>query len=208
MVALASIGGLSALMATSEPIGMTPFFYLWPVVFVAYFDRRRVLGLTLAWMSTTLVIGVLANAQMDLKVDVVIGTVASVTAVALLVTTMRERDRQLQMRLSLAARTDPLTGLLNRRAFDAGLRELLARFEPVIILFDIDHFKQINDVHGHETGDRVLIHIAEALRAEAPADTLICRHGGEEIVVALASGGIAGGHRLAPARSRARRSWA
>lgn len=98
------------------------------------------------------------------------------------------------MRSDLDHRTeaviDPLTGLLNRTALHNRTTELTARShytaEPVgVIVGDIDHFKQINDTHGHAVGDDVLKDIAYVLRKELRAFDLAYRIGGEEFVVLL-----------------------
>ncbi|MEM9739875.1 MAG: GGDEF domain-containing protein [Pseudomonadota bacterium] len=89
------------------------------------------------------------------------------------------------------ASTDALTGLLNRRFFNHRLGEELRRMErsgetAAIILFDIDHFKSINDEHGHKAGDVVLKTVALAVQSElrGPMDRL-ARWGGEEFIVLL-----------------------
>jgi len=93
-----------------------------------------------------------------------------------------------------AAITDPLTGIHNRRHFDAAmahadaLRERLAvadRRERSTILFDLDHFGAINKRHGHQVGDQILRSFAEVLRARVRASDLVARFGGEEFVVIL-----------------------
>jgi len=89
-----------------------------------------------------------------------------------------------------AALTDPLTGLHNRRGLE-GRAEAL-HFRPggvpvtqVWIMVDIDHFKRVNDTHGHEAGDEVLKAVAEALRSTARGADLVARFGGEEFVLVL-----------------------
>lgn len=95
----------------------------------------------------------------------------------------------LVMQLRRLAETDPLTGLLNRRAFEAKVQALRAASAPLptgLIICDIDHFKRVNDNHGHEVGDRSLKAFAELLERETP-DTAICtRLGGEEFCIVLA----------------------
>lgn len=94
-----------------------------------------------------------------------------------------------QSRLLVAARTDYLTGLLNRHGFfEEGPRILSARRpdRPVSLLaFDLDHFKAINDRHGHAAGDAVLRVFAETARHAAGPDALVARLGGEEFVALL-----------------------
>ena len=93
-----------------------------------------------------------------------------------------------------AAITDPLTGLHNRRHFDAALEreDALRRRVPAekrrfrsAILFDLDHFGLVNKRYGHQVGDRVLRLFADTLRARVRASDLVARYGGEEFVVIL-----------------------
>jgi len=83
------------------------------------------------------------------------------------------------------ARTDGLTGLLNRRAFDKTTDELFGSWQkqqmPFCIgLIDIDHFKQINDTYGHPGGDAILKQVAKMIQSELPDTVCIARYGGEE----------------------------
>jgi two-component system cell cycle response regulator len=91
--------------------------------------------------------------------------------------------------LSLAL-TDPLTGLYNRRYVSAHLDSLLARASeggkgPALLLFDIDHFKRINDTWGHLAGDEVLVEIAKRAMHHVRSFDLVARYGGEEFVVLM-----------------------
>jgi len=87
-----------------------------------------------------------------------------------------------------AAEHDHLTGLPNRRAFEGTLREEMAlaqkEGQPLAVAFcDIDHFKVINDTHGHDTGDRVLKFVAGLLAKVSDDQCHVARHGGEEFVM-------------------------
>jgi diguanylate cyclase (GGDEF)-like protein len=88
------------------------------------------------------------------------------------------------------ATTDPLTGIANRRVFDDELDRELHRSrrlgDPVtVVLLDADHFKGINDQHGHVAGDAVLCAIASALRSNTKAFDVVARVGGDEFAVVL-----------------------
>ena len=88
------------------------------------------------------------------------------------------------------AEQDPLTGLLNRRAFTDAVTLRLANPAAVhthlaVMLLDLDDFKRINDTHGHSAGDRLLCVVADLLREHGPSDGIVCRAGGEEFLVAL-----------------------
>jgi diguanylate cyclase (GGDEF)-like protein len=85
---------------------------------------------------------------------------------------------------TLQAATDPLTGLLNRRAFENKAHALLRQQRSfAIAMGDLDHFKRLNDTHGHDAGDRALRLFARVLRASLRTDDVISRYGGEEFVI-------------------------
>jgi diguanylate cyclase len=88
------------------------------------------------------------------------------------------------------ARTDSLTTLSNRRAFDDELKRRLSEWERkripcTLVLLDIDFFKKFNDTHGHQVGDEVLRSVAKVLKATSRESDLPCRYGGEEFGVIL-----------------------
>nr|WP_281500648.1 GGDEF domain-containing protein [Kordiimonas marina] len=90
---------------------------------------------------------------------------------------------------------DPLTGLYNRRYFRQRLDEQMAtavrESEPVsLVYFDIDHFKHINDAHGHAAGDAVLIGLSRHIGNILRHNEIFARVGGEEFVVMVAIGGL------------------
>ncbi|HET6881756.1 MAG TPA: GGDEF domain-containing protein [Pirellulales bacterium] len=98
-------------------------------------------------------------------------------------------EKQKSHTLSAEARTDQLTGLPNRRVFDEQIecyveRERANRRQPLtLMLIDVDHFKQINDRHGHPTGDAALQWLARILRQQVAEAGLPARFGGEEFAV-------------------------
>lgn len=84
------------------------------------------------------------------------------------------------------ARTDPLTGLLNRRSLENRIRDLGADDTGYVVAFgDLDRFKDLNDTHGHETGDRALRLFSRVLMESVRPDDVTARYGGEEFVVVL-----------------------
>ncbi|MCL7940933.1 GGDEF domain-containing protein [Halomonas sp. ATCH28] len=92
-------------------------------------------------------------------------------------------------RVERLAYRDELTQLLNRRAFFAACHEQLARLPPkqpfAVMLIDLDHFKAINDAHGHAAGDHVLREVARIFQAQLRGSDILCRFGGEEFALAL-----------------------
>ena len=100
------------------------------------------------------------------------------------------RGRRLRQRLQVEAARDPLTGLLNRRALQAQADRLFAEARAsgrplALLVLDLDHFKGVNDTHGHAAGDAVLRDVAEVLMREIRQDDLACRWGGEEMLAVL-----------------------
>jgi diguanylate cyclase (GGDEF)-like protein len=90
--------------------------------------------------------------------------------------------------LQHAALTDPLTGMQNRRYFDDALREYIEEFRRIdrpigLMILDLDHFKDVNDTHGHDVGDEVLRAVASCLRDMTRYHDIVARLGGEEFAV-------------------------
>lgn len=105
--------------------------------------------------------------------------------------------KRLEERLGAQALTDGLTGLANRRAFDEALerewrRTLLEGSRMSLLLLDIDHFKGLNDRHGHQVGDDCLRAVAAATAGVVRVTDVVARYGGEEIAVILPTGDMAG----------------
>lgn len=116
----------------------------------------------------------------------VVARVRSAARVSRLQETLRRRNAELE-RIS---RSDPLTGLPNRRDIDEHLASMLASGRRHgdtlgVAMIDIDHFKCINDTHGHAAGDAVLQQVAQRLRLAARQEDLVGRWGGEEFIVLL-----------------------
>ena len=101
---------------------------------------------------------------------------------------------------SLEKRTelDPLTGLPNRAHVQRRFQELQrAGVNLCAVIIDLDHFKQVNDQHGHDTGDRVLRAAADALKQELREEDIVSRWGGEEFVMLIPAGNIELGQSIA-----------
>ena len=103
---------------------------------------------------------------------------------------MNRELQQVLAREQLKARTDDLTGLTNRRQFFELSKQLFAvaqryRAPLSVVMFDIDHFKQVNDVHGHQVGDSILKRIARVARQSTRDSDVLARYGGEEFIGAL-----------------------
>ncbi|MCA8912679.1 MAG: diguanylate cyclase [Planctomycetes bacterium] len=112
------------------------------------------------------------------------------TAMGMLAVYFRLATATTERRLKLLASTDELTGLTNRRRMLEHIREELVRMKrsgkpAALVMADIDHFKQVNDRHGHQAGDVVLIGVSDELRERLRSQDFISRWGGEEFLFLL-----------------------
>jgi diguanylate cyclase (GGDEF)-like protein len=102
--------------------------------------------------------------------------------------------QELAAGLKVQASTDPLTGLFNRWKFNDGLADEIERFHRQhvpfsLVMYDIDRFKEVNDIHGHQTGDRVLVRCSSIVSHALRQNDLLARWGGEEFIVLLVGDG-------------------
>jgi two-component system cell cycle response regulator len=121
----------------------------------------------------------------DPLVMIVVGMVVSGS-----LSQLRRSEFLTRQQLKSLASTDQLTGLLNRHAVHTSLEQLVARYarhgHPFsLILGDLDMFKRVNDNYGHYVGDEVLIETAQRLKNHVRAGDIVCRWGGEELLVLL-----------------------
>jgi diguanylate cyclase (GGDEF)-like protein len=110
--------------------------------------------------------------------------------------------RRFQVRIETQATLDSLTGLPNRRGFDQLATQAIAdaRREQTALsamLLDLDHFKRLNDTHGHLAGDEVLTGFADDVRRCLRENDIICRWGGEEFIILLKDTNTTGARRVA-----------
>src|SRR5438477_1225732 len=101
-------------------------------------------------------------------------------------------NAQIRARLEHQAQTDPLTGLYNHRTFHERLRTALTNASRShdavsVLMLDIDDFKRVNDVFGHGAGDEILRSLADGLKSVVRASDVVCRLGGEEFAIVMAS---------------------
>jgi diguanylate cyclase (GGDEF)-like protein len=175
----------SVLVGASSTTGgamLAGYAYVWITVYSGLFLSRNATRLHAALVTIGFGLGLLATGLPELLSGWLLVS-ATVWASGLALSRLAERVRR-------QAETDPLTGLLNRRAFIAAAErehELAARTgaDLAVVLIDLDDFKAVNDRDGHAAGDRLLAELAHAWRdALRPADVL-ARHGGDEFALLL-----------------------
>lgn len=169
-------------------------FYLMPVVFVAWYgDRARALFVSaLAVLSGAVTVamhpGAISPATYVLNA---VFRLATFVFVVYLV----DAERHDRAKVAELSRIDPLTGLLNRRAFydvaAVRMREAVRRHEPLSVVYaDLDDLKVRNDRGGHESGDALLIEFAMLLRSTFRESDLLARVGGDEFCCLLPRAGL------------------
>ena len=134
-------------------------------------------------------VGVLAVYWDEARSEIGAETMRAVQLLALEAAIAIDRG-ELLGRLEVAARTDDLTGLLNRRAWDSELGRELGRaarqgLPLCVAVLDLDRFKQYNDAHGHQAGDRFLKQVAGTWSGTLRSTDILARHGGEEFALAM-----------------------
>jgi diguanylate cyclase (GGDEF)-like protein len=191
---LTAIGALaaSALVARASTHGgmmITAFSYPWVAIYAAHFFARRAVvalgGLITVGFGVGLAIDGLAHAGLYWVV-----VTATTWSICLVLGELSESLRR-------QADTDPLTGLLNRSGFLAaaerehGIAQRTGSPLTVAVL-DLDGFKQINDMHGHGVGDRLLVDLGRCWQQGLRAGDIIARHGGDEFVLLLPATSVEG----------------
>ena len=173
------------------PSAGTQVLYVWVALYAGYFFTRAEIALQLAAIAA-------CYAAILAIVDVgSVGptrwllTVAMASGCASIVYALKHRNDRLLARLHDAARRDPLTGIANRHVFDERLAHELAitrrmGHPTALVLLDIDHFKQINDLCGHVCGDEVLCTVAAVATQSLRETDLVARLGGDEFAAIVA----------------------
>jgi diguanylate cyclase (GGDEF)-like protein len=182
--------------------GGDEMYYLWVVLFAAYFLGRTGTAVQVALVAIAYTATLVAIDPGPIGVSRWLSTVGLAIGYTVVVRMLSERVERLVAALRLAAATDPLTGLLNRRAFGERIGRELARTrrtgEPLALLVaDVDGFKAVNDGGGHAAGDAALVAIASALREELRAVDSLARIGGDEFAVLLPATDAAGAEEAA-----------
>jgi diguanylate cyclase (GGDEF)-like protein len=207
---LIGLGALVAALGNIVFLGSAAFTLI--VAFLSWRRGNRAAGFFLiAWtvleaVTIATTVRLLLAGASDSDLLLFYGLPLSMVAAAILIA-LGVADRLRGQRLALTeaelrAQTDPLTGVLNRRALVERLEIACARARarglPIALLFlDLDHFKEINDTRGHPAGDACLAAVIAPIAAELRQSDIIGRYGGEEFVVILSSANAAAAHSIA-----------
>jgi diguanylate cyclase (GGDEF)-like protein len=178
------------------------FLYLWLSVHSFYFLPWRRAAPQVAFIAADYGLSLLAMPGPVFPLMRWAVTVLTTALICTLVALLRARVDALVARLADVARTDPLTGLRNRRAYDEILETELARAdrtgEPLsLVIGDLDHFKDVNDRFGHAAGDDVLQRVAALLERSGRRVDVAVRLGGEEFALLLPATDARGAMRVA-----------
>jgi diguanylate cyclase (GGDEF)-like protein len=185
---------VSAAVAVAEPLASTPTYYVLPLLASAYFGSAPRLAADLALFAASLALVLALWVEPSARVAIFLGTAIPAVFVAAMVAALRRRLDDHVDGLRRLAATDALTGALNHGAFraelDVALEHARAGGERLsLLLFDVDHFKSVNDSFGHQEGDRMLRLVSDLLVAHKRRDDALGRVGGEEFALLLRGAG-------------------
>jgi diguanylate cyclase (GGDEF)-like protein len=203
LVLLVEVVYVIVVLSISEPAQATPLMLLFPSFVAAWFLGTWMLGATMlaTVVACTVALGHTYDGALSIAVQVAISAGALNTA-AFGVFVLRRRVQRLLEATQALSHQDPLTGLANRRVLVEQAPRVWrqARREGsrvAAMVLDLDHFKQLNDAHGHAAGDAVLRAVATSLGATVRPSDVLARTGGEEMIVLGLVSDPAEAHQLA-----------
>ena len=180
-----------AIYGTGQDATTYTIFYFWIAIYAfQFFTPWQAAGqIAFVFLSYGIILGLLDDPTSPGVLRWVLTTTALVVSGAM-IGVLKDRNAKLVADVSEAARSDALTGLLNRRGFDERFGIELARAKRQgerlsLLVGDLDRFKQLNDQWGHQEGDRVLARVGDTIRATARESDASARIGGEEFAILL-----------------------
>ena len=196
LLAMIAIAGM---LATIYLEGATQVYWIYPVLVGVFFLIERREALVASVLSIVLLLPFLATEFTPFALTRILITIIVTCSLAYAFATITRRQRDELMNL---ATRDPLTGVGNRRAMQQKLDEAIAsrgrtNRNCCLLMLDLDHFKKVNDRHGHAKGDEILIKLTEIVELRIRATDNMYRIGGEEFVIVLEDQNIENASRLA-----------
>ncbi len=189
----------AGVMATIYIIGPHQVYWVFPALIGIFYLLRPREAVALAAVTLLALIPALLRSEQSQETTTFIVTfiVTSMVALAFSLITSRQREQ-----LLVLATKDPLTGAGNRRGLDSKLREVVNSFKrtganAALIILDLDHFKRVNDIHGHAVGDQILKRVTEIINLRIRVTDSLYRIGGEEFIVVLEGADLHKGVHLA-----------
>lgn len=183
-IAILCVGGV---VATVYFVGPQQVYWAYPALMAIFYLIRPTEAILLSLTMVALLIPSFLPAVDRVETTTVFITIVVMSTFGYAFSLVTNRQRSALLRL---ATKDPLTGAGNRRALDAKLDEVVQKSHraPVtasLIMLDLDHFKAVNDKHGHAAGDQILKDLAEIINLRIRVTDSLFRIGGEEFVVVL-----------------------
>lgn len=190
------IGGV---LSTVYLIGPQQVLWAYPALMAVFYLVKPREAITFALALVAALIPTLLPEQSGFQTTTILITIVVMSAFAYAFSIVTNRQRELLIRL---ATKDPLTGAGNRRALENKLSDVVAthsrtRAPSSLIILDLDHFKAVNDAHGHAVGDEILRSIVNIVNLRIRVTDSLYRIGGEEFVVVLEGQNAEGAKRLA-----------
>lgn len=190
LVLLGDLIYLAVVLCIDDPVRhATPLMLLFPSFAAAWFLGRWELAVTMVVTSVVCLIALWPSYDTAVELGVQVGVSAgTLNAGALGVFVLRRRVQRLLVATQTMSHLDPLTGLFNRRFLVAQAPRMWRQARRdgtrvAAMVLDLDHFKRLNDAHGHAAGDAVLRAVAISLAATVRPTDVLARTGGEELVV-------------------------
>lgn len=182
VLSLLCVAGLVASVYASD---LRQILWAYPAVMAIFYLLRPGEAIALVLTMISALIPKLLPESDSFQTTTIIITLIVMSAFAYAFASVTQRQRDLLMR---QATKDPLTGAGNRRALDEKLRDIVSSYARLpapssLIILDLDHFKALNDAHGHGTGDEILKKITEIVNLRIRVTDSLYRIGGEEFVV-------------------------
>ncbi|MYM96588.1 GGDEF domain-containing protein [Duganella vulcania] len=188
----------AGLLATVYLRGISLIYWVYPTMIACYFVLRPRVAVAINSVTLVALVAILVSQMAVLNLLTIIVTIGLVNLFAYI---FAYRTGEQNKALHTEVELDFLTGIGNRRALDRKLAEHADERRPqlpaCLLLLDLDHFKQVNDTHGHAAGDQALRRLAEVMRLHTRSTDRLFRYGGEEFAVIANGAGLNAASRLA-----------